>query len=393
MTAREFGNTLKQIIQDRNLDFGKSRIYASFPNGDDVASQTGLMVNIKRILDVKIVDGKMCLVSSDEVFRGGNSISLEQFRNVTNAIARKGNIRFDQTPINVGGQEIAGIHADPKGNIAVEVAGDELAESLKDLTFGILVAGILSMPGILNGKTLATELDKTKDKTKLVITSPEVRKAMDKSLMVSKSYDGLNASNTVNMIARTLFAEAGGKDEGTEGRKAVLSVIWNRANHDVNNIKRVITKPAQFSCWNKYSGGWTDKDYRFSIPSSTIPGPGYIPTNKRIWDECVALATEVVDGKFKSTIGNMNSYLNKAKAKKSALDTWGQLCTKKIGSHHFGFVKSNQLKPALKIHVVKSGDSLSKIAKEHNIDVPTILAKNPNIKDPNRISIGQKIYV
>jgi LysM repeat protein len=393
MTAREFGNALKQIIQDRNLDLGKSRLYASFPVGDDVASQTGLMVNVKRILDVKIVDGKMCLVSSGETFWGKNSISLEQFRNVTNAIAKRGNILFDQTQINVAGQEIAGVHADPRGNISVEVAGDELDESLKDITFGILVAGILTMPGVLNGKTLATELDKAKDKTKLVMSSPEVKKAMDKSLMVAKTYDGLNASNTVNMIARTLFAEAGGKDEGTEGRKAVLSVIWNRANHDVNYVKKVITKPSQFSCWNKYTGGWTDKDYKFSIPASVIPGPNYIPANKRIWDECVELSIQLVEGNFESTIGNMNSYLNKAKARKSALETWGKLCTKKIGSHHFGFVKSNQLKPALKIHVVKSGDSLSKIAKEHNTDVSTILTKNPTIKDPNHISIGQKIFV
>ncbi|MCM1542824.1 MAG: LysM peptidoglycan-binding domain-containing protein [Blautia sp.] len=40
---------------------------------------------------------------------------------------------------------------------------------------------------------------------------------------------------------------------------------------------------------------------------------------------------------------------------------------------------------------VKSGDSLSRIAKENNMTLQQLLAKNPQIKDPNKIVVGQKI--
>ncbi|MCM1542825.1 MAG: LysM domain-containing protein [Blautia sp.] len=40
---------------------------------------------------------------------------------------------------------------------------------------------------------------------------------------------------------------------------------------------------------------------------------------------------------------------------------------------------------------VKSGDSLSRIAKENNMTLQQLLAKNPQIKDPNKIIVGQKI--
>jgi GH24 family phage-related lysozyme (muramidase) len=40
---------------------------------------------------------------------------------------------------------------------------------------------------------------------------------------------------------------------------------------------------------------------------------------------------------------------------------------------------------------VKSGDNLTKIAKQHQKTVDEIIKLNPNIKDPNRIQPGQKI--
>ena len=43
-------------------------------------------------------------------------------------------------------------------------------------------------------------------------------------------------------------------------------------------------------------------------------------------------------------------------------------------------------------YVVKRGDSLSAIAKKHNVDVQTLIRLN-NIKDPNRISVGTKLKV
>lgn len=41
---------------------------------------------------------------------------------------------------------------------------------------------------------------------------------------------------------------------------------------------------------------------------------------------------------------------------------------------------------------VQSGDTLSKIAAANNMTLKQLLAKNPQIKDANRITVGQKIY-
>ena len=44
-----------------------------------------------------------------------------------------------------------------------------------------------------------------------------------------------------------------------------------------------------------------------------------------------------------------------------------------------------------KSHKVKSGDTLSQIAKKHGTTLKALLAANPQIKDANKIRVGQKI--
>lgn len=44
-------------------------------------------------------------------------------------------------------------------------------------------------------------------------------------------------------------------------------------------------------------------------------------------------------------------------------------------------------------HKVVSGDALWKIAKKHNMSLEKLLALNPQIKNPNRISVGQLINI
>lgn len=44
-------------------------------------------------------------------------------------------------------------------------------------------------------------------------------------------------------------------------------------------------------------------------------------------------------------------------------------------------------------HIVKSGDTLGRIASQNNVSFEDLLAANPAIKDPNRIQIGQVIII
>lgn len=56
-----------------------------------------------------------------------------------------------------------------------------------------------------------------------------------------KSYNGMNITNIINCIARTIYAEA--KGEGEKGQAAVASVIWNRAGGKCANLVDVVLKP------------------------------------------------------------------------------------------------------------------------------------------------------
>jgi len=48
--------------------------------------------------------------------------------------------------------------------------------------------------------------------------------------------------------------------------------------------------------------------------------------------------------------------------------------------------------PPIKIKV-KSGDTLTGIAKKHGVTLDSILQANPQIKDPNKIKVGQKVTI
>jgi LysM repeat protein len=49
--------------------------------------------------------------------------------------------------------------------------------------------------------------------------------------------------------------------------------------------------------------------------------------------------------------------------------------------------------PTPTIYVVKKGDTMSKIANKFNITVEALLAANPQIKNPNKISIGDEVTI
>ena len=48
--------------------------------------------------------------------------------------------------------------------------------------------------------------------------------------------------------------------------------------------------------------------------------------------------------------------------------------------------------PSMIVHIVKQGDTLWNIAKQHNTTVEEIVNVN-KIEDPNNISIGQKLFI
>jgi LysM repeat protein len=49
--------------------------------------------------------------------------------------------------------------------------------------------------------------------------------------------------------------------------------------------------------------------------------------------------------------------------------------------------------PTPQVHVVVKGETMSKIAKKYGLTVEELLAANPQIKNPNKIKIGDEITI
>ena len=80
-----------------------------------------------------------------------------------------------------------------------------------------------------------------------------------------------------------------------------------------------------------------------------------------------------------------------------------------VGKHKFGYLREHDPKYVVpgtmtarkavekptppKVHVVGKGETLGKIAKANNMTLDDILKKNPQIKNPDKIGVGQKINV
>lgn len=283
-----------------------------------------------------------------------------------------------------------------------------LDESFADASKFMLIASLMAISELLPSTALARELANAKRNTpagqQFTVNSPSVKKAIANAAKDNKMIGEMSKTNVVNAVAQVIWKEARGEE--TAGRKAVASVILNRADNNPSNIIAVLKEPSAFTCLKGYTGGWTDKTYLWYVPAKAIAKN---PDNKTIWNECNSIALDLVNKKFKSTIGNRNSYINKDRADKSNVDTWGKKCTLKIGKHHFGYLPEHDPKYVVpgttttwkrwnKQHkavvvVVKSGDTLEKIAKENNTTVNKILALNKTIKNPDKIGIGQKIRV
>lgn len=304
----------------------------------------------------------------------------------------------------------------------------ECNESVSDLIKITTVAGLMAVGSFMPASTLAKELTFAKqvaaeNGSTFTINSQEAKQAMYNASN-DEMIGAMHKSNVVNAVAQVLWKEARGKEEGMVGRKAVASVILNRCDNNPLYIIDVLKEKEQFSCLNDYKGGWTDPTYQYFMPSNAIINN---VSNQQIWKNCEDIALLLVEGKFKSTIGNRNSYLNKKTASSWAKSTWGKKCTLRIGNHWFGYLSEHDpkyVKPGTMISwkkirqqqnknnfntidiaqnntirkpiyvKVKSGDNLSKIAKANKTTVDKILALNKTrIKNKDRIRVGQIIRV
>lgn len=119
------------------------------------------------------------------------------------------------------------------------------------------------------------------------------------------------------VLAATLFGEARG--EPLDGKKAVASVIWNRAKtKSGKDLKNVCLKKYQFSMWNDVDS------YNVNIKN---------PLNKRAWEECWKIAEQMVNGSFKPIINSDHYY-----AYEQVTPEWSKdlINKRKIGKHLFG---------------------------------------------------------
>ena len=284
---------------------------------------------------------------------------------------------------------------------------ERLDESVSDNVKISFIASLMAISSLLPANALSKTLAKAKSQdSHLTINSPAAKKAIADAATSNEMIGSISKANLVNLLAQVLWKEARG--EGDEGIKAVASVIMNRTGNKPEYLVAVLKQPDAFSCMAGYSGGWDEASYHWFLPYKQISKN---PTNKAIWDLCNNIALQVVDKKFTSTVGNFNAYLNKSKASQKALNSWGKQCNKKIGSHHFGYLRDRDPKYVVpgtytswKQHkasqkaserfvIVKANDTLSRIAKDNNLTLAKLLDLNKDISNPNAINIGQKIRV
>ena len=68
-----------------------------------------------------------------------------------------------------------------------------------------------------------------------------------------------------HVVASCVILEAA--SEGIDGMRAVLNVIWNRANHRLDRVFPVVIKPWQFSCMHSIWGKRNPDYNRLIMPA------------------------------------------------------------------------------------------------------------------------------
>lgn len=292
---------------------------------------------------------------------------------------------------------IISITKDGIGNADKLAENEQVDEGIKNaVSIGIL-ASLLAIPGILPKEAVAAELRKVPIK-QMQMTSPAVQQALNDATISNKMIGKFSFKNSVNILQWVYYTEAA--NQRLEGRKAIYSILWNRAGGDPAELVPEALAPWQFSEWNP-KNQWNlvppkkDSDWKYRVPKDIVN-----PTVAKIWAEAGEFAVQMLNGKWESNIGKCNMIASdKDNAKAKA--TWGKLCTAQIDDHRFGYdpsqdgfktKKSTSAKTTSvpSQYTVAKGDTLSTIAKKFNITVD-IIAELNGIKDRNKLSIGQTL--
>ena len=258
-------------------------------------------------------------------------------------------------------------YEDDLDDLVINIVDDEIAEEGlgKLMTFGTLLF-LLGTSGLVNAAELRSNLERTvKDKQvqqgKVTLTKGELDKAVkdSKKKGATEKVGKWEKAKAINVVARTLYMEARG--EGSVGLNMVMTVIWNRAGGNVDNLADVCLKPLQFSCWNKLSNK-TPSTYSIQFPKGAASGSGLEMSS---WDVCVNLANSAFNGTFKPTNSKWNAYYNPNKANPDWADEL--IGAEMVGRHKVGELKdvtrtANKLKGKAKTYKVKDGDTLYSIA-------------------------------
>lgn len=174
-----------------------------------------------------------------------------------------------------------------------------------------LSALILAVSLFLEGASITEAAEIAKVKTEAVQMAAKNPAIVSRAKAKTSKSKKLSKKDIIkDIIARTIYAEAQG--ESFEGKKAVASVIYNRAKGNLDRFVPKIKEKYQFSCWNK----------------------GTPPLGKgSVWEDCLRIAQEMVDGKFTPTVTSLYYYNPDAV---SETPNWAEgKKTKRIGNHLF----------------------------------------------------------
>ena len=81
------------------------------------------------------------------------------------------------------------------------------------------------------------------------------------------------------------------------------------------------------------------------------------------------------------------------RSRQTSLTWWQQMNAAVIEAERLANLRSVATVPQVRVHTVRSGDTLTRIANAHAISLTSLLAANPQITNPDVIRIGQSINI